>query len=187
MKNRKRILLDCDGVLSDFCAACFDLIYEHTGDRHTLDEVKEWDLFSALGKSHLKDVMKKVSSESGWCLSFPLRPGAKDAVQRLQEIGEVVIITSPMNTPFWTYERNIWLEQHFGIKKSHTIHTESKHYVPGDILVDDNVVNCINWKKEYPEKLSVLWDAPYNKPYSIEDTGVLRLSDWNHVFELLEK
>lgn len=185
--KRKRILLDCDGVLADYCTACFDLIEQHTGDRHTHDEVTHWDLFTTVGKGHLKHILKETAAKGGWCLGFPMYPGSQDAVKRLEGLGELVIVTSPMTTPFWAYERTVWLEQHFGIPKARIVHTEGKQFVKGDVLIDDADDNCVKWHKEYPDALSLLWDAPYNRDVDLTGTGVVRVTGWDDVWTHLEK
>lgn len=185
--RRLRILLDCDGVLADYCTACFDLIEKHSGDRHTHEEVTHWDIFNILGKPHLKPLMKDAAAKGGWCLGFPMYPGAQDFVQRLETLGEVVIVTSPMTTPFWAYERTVWLEQHFKIPKGRIVHTEGKQYVRGDVLIDDADENCVRWHEEYPEALTLLWDAPYNRTVDVSKTGIKRVASWDEAITLIEE
>ena len=184
--KKKRVLLDCDGVLADFCTACFNLIEQHTGDRHTHEEVTHWDLFTIVGKGHLKPLMKETAAKSGWCLGFPMYPGAQDVVARLEDLAEVVIVTSPMSTPYWAYEREIWLTQHFGIPKGRIVQTEGKQYVAGDYLIDDADDNCFKWHKEYPRAKTLLWDAPYNRKADLTGTGIIRVKGWDDVFKQLE-
>lgn len=185
--KRKRVLLDCDGILADYCTACFNLIEHHTGEKHTHDEVVHWDLFTILGKGHLKPLMKEVAAKSGWCLGFPVYDGAQSAVKRLEESCEVVIVTSPMTTPYWSYERTVWLEQHFGIPKGRIVHTEGKQYVQGDVLIDDSEDNCFKWHAAHPSALTLLWDAPYNREVSLEGTGIVRVRSWDEAFEAIER
>lgn len=184
--RRLRILLDCDGILSDFCTACFRLIEQLTGDVHTHEEVTHWDVFNSLGKGHLKPVMKETAAQSGWCINFPVYAGVQDVVKRLEEIGEVVIVTSPMSVPHWTYEREIWLMKHFGIPKGRIVNTEGKQYVTGDVFIDDADDNCVKWHAEYPDALTILWDAPYNRNVDLSATGIRRVKTWDDVFALLE-
>lgn len=179
-----RVLLDCDGILADYCQACFDMIKPVTGVTHTLDQVTHWDLFDVLGYAEMLPVFRSLQEERGWCSSFPVYAGAQDAVKALQEKHEVVIVTSPMTAPTWTYERTQWLKQHFGIPKDRIIHTAGKHYVEGDVLVDDSVDHCRSWKAAHPHGMALLWDRPYNQepPTSL----VSRVSSWRDVDAHLE-
>ncbi len=175
--KKPRILLDCDGVLSDYCSGCFDLIEQHTGDRHTHEEVTHWDVFEVLGKGHLKPRLKEEQAKPGWCQSFPVIEGAKAFVQALESRGDVVIVTSPMSTPTWADDRRIWLERHFGIPKGRIVSTEGKQYVDGDVLIDDSDDNCNKWLDEYPNKLALLWTAPYNRQVDVSGSSIVRVRD----------
>lgn len=177
--SKPRILLDCDGVIADFCTACFDLIERHTGDRHTHDQVTHWDLFKVVGKGHLKPLMKEEQTKSGWCINFPMYEGAQEGVRRLEAIGDVIIVTSPMTAPHWAYERTMWLDKHFGIPKARIVHAESKHFVKGDVLIDDADENCFKWRAEHPNALTLLWDAPYNRSVDLAGTKIVRIKDWD--------
>lgn len=185
---RPTVLLDCDGILSDYCKACFKFIEEQDGEVHTYEQVTHWDLFNVLGKGHLKPLMKARAALPGWCSGFPVCEGAQDAVKRIQvEYGaEVVVVTSPMNTPYWADERRIWLEQHFGIPKRRVISTEGKEYVDGDVLIDDSDENCRLWSTRRG-KTALLWDAPYNRDVDLLNTNVVRVKGWNDVFAFLNR
>lgn len=174
-----RILVDCDGILADYCQACFDLIKDVTGNVHTLDQVTHWDLFDVLGYAQWKATFRLRQGDRGWCSSFPVYAGAQDAMQRLGQEHEIVIVTSPMTEPTWTFERTMWLKQHFNIPKERIIHTAGKHYVEGDVLVDDSADHCRSWKAAHPYGMALLWDRPYNQepPTSL----VSRVSSWQDV------
>lgn len=184
--RKLRILLDSDGVLSNYCAGCFDLIKNLTGDHHTIEEVTHWDVFEVLGKGHLKPQLKEAQAQPGWCLNFPVFDGAQEFVKALEQIGEVVIVTSPMSTPHWSDERRIWLEKHFGIPKGRVISTEGKQYVDGDILIDDSDDNCHKWLSEYPNKLALLWEAPYNRKVDVSTSKIVRVKDGSQALEAIQ-
>lgn len=186
MNRRFRILVDCDGLLADYCSACFDLIERETGDRHTHEEVTHWDLFTIVGKSHLKHLAKEEQAKSGWCANFLAYPEAQTAMSCLESLGEIVIVTSPMTAPHWSYERTLWLNQHFNIPKSRIVHTEGKHYVCGDVFIDDSDEHCVKWKQHWPDGLALLWDAPYNRNVDLTASGVVRTTSWEHAISLIK-
>ena len=187
MMNKKTILLDCDGVLSDFCQACFDIIEQHTSIKHTHDQVTHWDLFTVLGQPHLKNEMKRLAGAGGWCAEFMTYPGAQEAVARLDNEHELVIVTSPMSVSSWAHERELWLKKHFNIPKGRIVQTEGKKYVWGDVFIDDADDNCISWAKRWPDSLSLLWDAPYNRSVDLTGTGVVRVHSWDEIFSLIDR
>src|SRR5260221_9065117 len=143
--RRPRILLDCDGVIADFINPTLDLIYEKTGVRYLESAITEWNVFKALGITQLEHILDDAIAAGGFCSSFPLLPGAKEAVDHLREIGDVYVVTSPYDSPWWVTERASWLKRHFGFLKSHTVYTSAKHVVSGDALIDDGEKNLIPW------------------------------------------
>ena len=186
MIKRRRILLDCDGVLADFVDACLDLIYIHTGAKHTKEEITQYDIFDSLGIPQLKHLLTSAAEKPGWCYSFKPFPGARQAIKRLEEIGEVVIVTSPLVTPRWYYERQKWLTDNLGIGKDRVIFTESKHFIEGDAIIDDSAEKCAKWHKEHPRKLTILKDTPYNKEV-VEKQTLRRATSWEQIYEHLER
>lgn len=162
-----RILLDCDGILADFCQSIFDLIEAHCGDVHTLDQVSENDIFEALGKGHLKHLFTDAVARPGWVAAMKPYAGSHEMVKELERRGEVVIVTSPMlKTPSrWTYERNVWLMMQYGIPKTRIVYADSKHYVDGDVFIDDTPEHCRAWSSFHPRALTLLWDRPYNRAF----------------------
>lgn len=176
-----RILIDCDGVLADYCQACFNLIRYVTNNVHTIDQVTHWDLFDVLGYGNIKDAFRSGQEEAGWCEYIPVKPGAQHAVKQLELVHEVVVVTSPMTAPTWTYERTMWLKDHFNIPKERIVHTAGKHYIEGDVLIDDSVDHCRDWKLAHPAGLSIVWDAPYNQNTNDHAVGLVRARSWDEV------
>lgn len=182
MAKRHRVLVDCDGVLADFTSAALDLIEERTGDRHTHDEVRKWNVFKAVDKLHLEHVLEDAVEREGFCLRLKPLPGAKTLMKTLEERYEVFIVTSPFLARNWVYERTRWLEGHFGIPAERVVHAKSKHVVYGDALIDDSGKNLRAWHSAWPEKLPILMDMPYNQG----DTEFQRAKDWQDVIRFLK-
>ena len=185
MIKRRRILLDCDGVLANFDQACIDIINEHTGENHTIDEIKQYDVLLSLGHQELSDWFKSRVSQPGWCLNIQPFPGASEAVRRLQEIGEVVIATAPFSGPNWVLERQQWLKKHFNIDEGRVVSALCKKYVIGDALIDDSPIQCVDWHKEYPKRMTLIWDAKYNQ-HLVTSSTMVRACDWDSVYSKLE-
>ena len=58
MTERASLLLDCDGLMSNFIDPCVKHINELMGTKFVHDDVDEWDLMKALGVP--KDVDDEV-------------------------------------------------------------------------------------------------------------------------------
>lgn len=176
-----RVLLDCDGVLSDFVGAALGVIGEVTGRWYGPSEVTRWDFGNLFESERESRAVWAELSGPGVAQELEVLPGAVDAVLRLRDAGhEIYVVTSPMpNCPTWTYERELWLRDHFGIDRGHIIHTSAKSLVCGDVLVDDNLDNVGGWVAVHRGGAGVLIDAPYNRDLRPEAmTRVPSLAAW---------
>jgi len=182
---KPRILLDCDGILSDFHTPCLEILSELTGKDHNIDDIDEWDIFTSLGiDKDTKDATYERMNKPGWCYSLKAYPGAIDGVNALRSIGDVYIVTSPMRGDTWHREREIWLYNHFGISTKNIVHTSSKHVIHGDALIDDREDNLVAWRKERVNQygVAVKWIT-----YPKQPNGYVGyyFQDWPNMIEFL--
>lgn len=178
-----RILLDVDGVLADFITTYLHALAAVTGSYRHPAEVINWEIGKSLGLS--EDTQRKVSTllrKEGVASSMPVYPGAIEGVKKLTLVAEVYFVTSPFTSPTWTYDRDQWLDRHFGAVGKNVVHTAHKHLISGDVLVDDKPVNVRAWAKAWPLGTPVLWSQPYNER---ERTGTLmRCLTWEQIYNL---
>ena len=185
---RPVVLLDCDGVLSDFITATLDVLRQRTGQTFQHDDISTWEVFASLPeelqlhKSKVYDYLKK----EGGCLGIPLYAGAQDGVERLQAIAEVIIVTSPFKgSPTWTHERELWLEKYFHIQHENVIHAKRKEFVSGDFLIDDKPDNLRAWRTTHPNGRAIYWKNP---KFSEPTPGyVLCTQSWDEVIEEVKR
>jgi 5'(3')-deoxyribonucleotidase len=178
---KKRILLDCDGVLADFCSLCFDFIEKNIGKKFAHEDVKQWDVFEALGVKYLENDFRSYISSGGKCSDIAPYVESISAVHDLKKDFEIVVVTSPLHVTSWVVERTDWLKRHFGFKKEDIIFATRKECVTGDFLIDDHVENCSSWKEQHHKGVSLLWDAPYNRSKITKSLGVTRVHGWDEV------
>ncbi len=157
-----RVLLDCDGILSDFHAMYLPVVEKFTGISLTESDVTQFDVLDQIGKKHLQDQVNKHIEWNELCSKIPVLPGAKEALDKLRRFHDVVIVTAPMNTQTWCYERTQWLKREFDIPKSKIVFTHSKYYVGGDVFIDDSLDNCQKWANNQIGRV-FLWDRPWNR------------------------
>lgn len=158
-----RVLLDCDGVLADFMRGAFNLIEQHTGVRHTVDEVVEFDMFKALGVPHLMNELKKAVTDSAWCWNLDPIPGARRFIDELRSIGRVVVTTAPLSVDGWVDQRIAWLASEMDVARRDIIFADDKTIVTGDVLIDDRAENVFAWAEANPRSHAILLDMPYNR------------------------
>jgi 5'(3')-deoxyribonucleotidase len=159
---RPRLLLDCDGVLADFTGPCLEVLSRHMGQEYHREHVTHWHIKEVLSvPENIWDMTLAEMKLPNFCSSLPVFPGAVDAVQRLKAYADVFIVTSPLDGPYWAWERERWLLRHFDIPPGRVVSTSAKQVVDGDILVDDKTQTLVEWEKEQCG-LSVQWVTPHN-------------------------
>ena len=160
MTTRKAVLLDCDGPLSDFEAKTIEWVRSFDAYRNWVPAAT-WDL-----DSNLPDDMREWLNEQwrgpGFAESLELVPGARRAVEVIEQVADVYIVTSPMKrSRTWHYERTEWLVRRFDLSSRRVIFAEDKHLVFGHVLVDDKVSNLETWENHRRGK-PLLWYTDRN-------------------------
>jgi 5'(3')-deoxyribonucleotidase len=180
-----RLLLDCDGVLSNFVESALKFIYTRTNVLYRAENVLDHDTFEFLGVKDLEEDLRNEIDRCAWCYNLSPFPGAKQGVERLSKVAEVVIVTAPFDASGWVMQRNNWLKNHMDISETHIVHTQNKGHVRGDFLVDDKVENCIEWNKANPQGTPIIWDRPYNRGSLSQ--GIRRVCTWDELYDIVNK
>jgi 5'(3')-deoxyribonucleotidase len=184
IKDKKRVLVDCDGILADFMTPCIDFINERTGMSHTVDEVRGWNAFECLKYEYLEAQFFDLVTRGGWCSGMIPYSGAQDGLRRLSLEAEVVIVTSPMQSLPWALERTQWLKRYFNVPHERIVMTRTKRYVSGDFIIDDLAENCADWLSGNLSGTALLWTRPWNEDNEFAMTvGTKRVSDWDQIIQ----
>jgi 5'(3')-deoxyribonucleotidase len=182
MSKKIRLLLDCDGVLSDFVGGAVRLYNTLTGRRIDPDSIKEWNFTGALEfeTKAQKERYDKALRAPGFAMSLDPLPGSKEAVKKLCERVSVHIVTSPLSgSVTWAHEREVWLDLHYGIPHSRVHHSQTKYVLSGDLFVDDKPENVQEWAYYNPLGTAFLWDTSGNR----QDKELERLRSWDELLE----
>lgn len=192
---RPTLILDCDGLLSDFTGGYLDSMkifgYHHTHEEVDRYEIHECEFFKKRSEEHLtrtgidlKRHMEEIISHNyGWCSSLRVLPEAQKAVEILNKNCHLFVVTSPWDSsPTWMSERHHWLIKHFGLRRGQIVQTGSKHIVWADVFVDDKLSNVEKWQKRWPNGTAILFDAPYNKNHDYPRKG-----GWDEVMKAVQR
>lgn len=180
--NRRRILVDVDGVMADFHAKLIDLINKKLGTSFKKDDLTEWDMFKSLGIPEHEYILEEAVDGGGFVEQIDVVPGTFEALQRIEtDLGNVYAVTSPYHNKLWMGERAMWLQDRLDIPMTRQVHTKSKHTVAGCALVDDSPKNLEAWAAHWHDGLPILWDCPWNR----DETRFVRATSWDHLYELL--
>lgn len=159
-----RILLDVDGVLADFVWEVIKVCADKFGDHWNYSDITQFDIATALGYTKEQEkILFDELKKPGVCENMAVIPGAKAAVDRLRELGDLYIVTSPMTSPTWTHERENWLLDNFGIPRDKVIHSRVKTFIRGDCLIDDRADTVEAWAEYNPLGCGFLVDRPWNQ------------------------
>lgn len=176
--RRPLVLLDCDGVLSDFVGWFLLKIEQELGVSYHREDVLKFDFSNLPGWDGIKREAWNLCRVPGFARNMPVLDGAKDGVRRLREIADVEICTNPMpGSLTWTGERYEWLERHFGITHANCHNLEKKYRIPADYLIDDSGENC----DAYGVGTPLLWDRSYNRSFEH-----VRVHNWDDVMRHVE-
>ncbi len=179
----RRLLIDVDEVLADFQTPFFEAVHRLFGRKLSAEDCEVWDCFSLLGKEEAKAVIAEIE-KPGWCSALKPKPGAKDAIKHLRGWMDIYAVTSPFPSKTWVHERDQWLRDHFDFAgRNDIVHTGAKHVVHGDAFLDDNPEHVLNWMREYPGRIAMLWDIPNTRKLLMDD---LRVRNWEELITRLE-
>jgi 5'(3')-deoxyribonucleotidase len=186
--KRPVLLLDVDGVICDFIGAALLALRAESGVSIPRESITTWEIFDSIPEELQKYKTKTyglLKARLG-CVSMRPYDGSKPGVKRLQELAEVVIVTSPFpDSDTWMSERERWLGIHYGIKRTHIIHTCSKHHVKGDIFIDDKTSHVVTWADAHPQGHALLWNMKYNEQDELPD-NVSRVVGWDQLHARVE-
>jgi 5'-nucleotidase len=176
-KFRPRLLIDCDGILADFDRHTEESVRKHGIE---LPKKRSWDIFEVLTPALKREVLNYWRMP-GWARSMPVLPGAQRAIEQLQQIGEVYVVTSPMpRSTTWCHDREWWLDEHFGIDRKRIVFTPAKELIRGDMLLDDKPEHVIEWRKEFPDGLALFWEHEWARAVPTHGMAV-RINAWDSV------
>lgn len=156
-----RILLDVDGVCTDFTGA----LLKQVGSSLTLKDITQWDLLALLSKDQRQQALELLKTTKFW-RHLPVVAGAKEGYAKLCEAGhEICFVTSPwISCKEWGHARREWLRENFDIRNEQLVIAPDKSWLSGDAMIDDKMENLAAWDAHdnYLKRL-ILFDAPYNK------------------------
>jgi 5'(3')-deoxyribonucleotidase len=156
---QKIILIDCDGVLSNFNEMALGAIKNHFNIDVTCDGMN-WDYFDYPNvKSVSGQLWNYICNTPGVIRGLKKYDYADELIHRLREIGQVVCLTSIPRSKFYPGERFEWLIEELGFDRKDIILGHRKYLVNGDVLIDDKPSNVVSWAQRC-YGVPVLWSTP---------------------------
>jgi 5'(3')-deoxyribonucleotidase len=157
--KRQQILLDMDGVLSDFASGTLSVLNREYHRDVPIEEYAtkfgKYEMSEYYGIS-ISDFWKAIENTYHFWLGLNPLPWAVQLYEELSKIGEVTIITSPSEDPNCAKEKLQWLKLHLGIKPKSAFIGSRKHLMAGNgILIDDSIMNVQAFRENGGEAILV--------------------------------
>ena len=178
---RPLVALDVDGILADFLEGALDAIHHVTGRHYHSQEVSQWCpwLQFKLQPEETEAVFDLIGTP-GFCESLQLLPGAREGVDSLRKVANIVVVTSPwLSSPTWAFERTAWLKRHFGFTENQIVHTSAKQYISADVFVDDHATNVRAWAATN-SGIPLMWDCTHNRRIDLP-----RVTGWDQLIKIV--
>ena len=160
-----RILIDMDGVISDFDGEFLKRWRTRYPDKLYIPMEERTEFYvKTQYPEELKPLVAEILLEPGFFREMMPMDGAKEALLEMESMGlEVFICTSPLSTyKNCVLEKFEWVDQFLGpewVKR--IILTKDKTLVKGDYLIDDKPE--ITGVDALPVWEHIVYDRPYNK------------------------
>lgn len=180
-----QILIDTDGVLSDFVEHA--IVYLRK-EGFILEKTDCTDY--ALTKNMSKDcarAFKRLPFNPTFCFNVPRNKFAQSTLKKLVAKGHnISLVTSLWESPYWEKARTEWFESLLSSKELTKIETffvtpQERVHMPGDILVEDRRETLVEWAAS--GRKSFLIDQPWNAG-TLPDKST-RLANLSQILEYL--
>jgi 5'(3')-deoxyribonucleotidase len=187
-QSEKTILIDCDGVLSNFSEMAVGIIKEQFGIDVVCDG-KNWDYFDYPEILPIKGkIWDYICGTPGIIRGLKKYNYADELISRLREIGHVICVTSTPRSQYYPSERFMWLIEELGFARKDVIIGYHKHLVWGDVFIDDKPSNVVSWTRRW-YGVPVLWQTPgwYIDSREEDPGNIFRTGSVDELFDYLHK
>lgn len=177
-----KILIDADDVLEDLTPKWITYLNKKYGTDANFEEDYDWDLSKIFPTLSREQVYDAEFEEELWDTIEPI-PGAVEYVEKLLNDGhELYIVTdTPYQIVKTKFEKVIFKYFPF-LTWNNCIITSNKKMVKGDVLIDDGLHNLIG-----AEYRKILVSAPYNEAFDAEKNGMVRVKNWEEIYEAVSE
>jgi 5'-nucleotidase len=164
MSNRLEMLIDMDGIVTDFSGPFLRHHNDRTGEKLVINDQTEFNIFKHTYE-HILPEFEAMVMRPGFFLELEPLPGAIEALRELNEIVDVYIGTSPPRKAInGATEKYLWWQKNAPFIDIRRIGCmDFKHMVDVDIFLDDNGPNLIRRVAAKPNTDVLTIDYAYNR------------------------
>ena len=175
-----RILIDLDDVLHHLSDAWSEYLNKKYNRHVKMEEITSWEWEPFYPGLTREEIFEPLGNEDFWKTVKPFE-GAAEVLQKLIDSGNEIYVVTASSYKGLRGKLDNTLFRYFPmIDYRHVIVAYNKQLIDGDILIDDNSENL-----EGGNYVKILMTAPYNKAYDAEANGMIRVNDWDEVYEAI--
>lgn len=155
------VILDCDGVLSDFVGGLFSEL--KSKGFQIPDQLNTYEIFDQMDERSKAESHHILNSGEFWA-TMPVIEEAAAVVDALKaENHDIVVATTPWGSCMeWGYARRAWLTRNLGLRATRVITVYDKHLIHGDVIVDDKPETVTKWQNKWQNGKAFLMNRPWN-------------------------
>jgi 5'-nucleotidase len=171
--NKKKLLVDMDGVLADVYSQFILFEEKESGVKLSIEALAGKEEYEAFpnGRKHV--------NTQGFFRNAGLMKDCTEVLKRLNDEYDLFIVSAAMEFPNCLIEKREWLTEHFPfISWKQIVFCGSKTVVQGDIMIDDHYKNL-----DYFKGQTILFTQPHNDGHP--DKGHTRVRSWQDIAGLL--
>lgn len=176
------ILVDMDDTIEDLLGSWCNWLNNNYGTSVEPESINQWEVKKFFPQLTVEEVFSPFDDKEFWKTVKPKSGSIKYLKKLIKEGNEVYIVTASHYKSIFAKYTYV-LKRYFSfIDWNHVIITSNKQLISGDILIDDGPHNLENGKY-----IKILFTAPHNKSYNAEENGMIRVSSWSQVYNVVHK
>lgn len=182
MKDHLTVLIDMDDTIEYLLKEWLDYLNSVYHTNVTEDDIHEYDITKAFPDLEPNQVYQPLFDPELWKRVKPV-PGARYAIERLQQDGHDVYIVTSSNYSTIYVKIDAILHRYFPtIDDAHVIIARTKQMIRGDVMVDDAPHNLVGG-----HYLKIMPTAAHNRNFNEFEYGIIRVNDWDEIYYIIRE
>ena len=178
--DKLTILIDMDDTMVDLMSAWIQRLNKQYGLSIKNSDICVWDLMQIFTTLTKEQIYAPLHDASLWDELKPIEGSGKYIKKLMDDGHDVYVVTSAHYKTFQPKIEKVILKYFPYISWRNVIVTSKKQMIKGDILIDDAVHNLVGG-----DYRKFLVNAPHNQSYDAEGSGMIRVSSWKEIYELI--
>lgn len=179
--KRLTILVDMDDTIENLLEAWVDYLNFKNGVDVSPEDIDEWDITRVYPMLSKEQIFEPLYDHNFWYTVTP-KEGAANVLRRLIDDGHrVLIVTSSYLESLRSKMMSVLFNYFPFIGWDDVIVTAHKQLIKGDVMIDDGVHNL-----EGGDYTKLLMDMPHNRYYDAEANGMVRVHNWEEIYNVIE-